>query len=72
MRQDLAFVLPEEVPAAEDETLGADRAHHEFRLGVMIQEMEDSLFVEILRDGLAVDDSVHAKKGLVDSHRGRD
>src|SRR5213594_530812 len=61
-----------EVPAAEDETLGADRAHHEFRLGVMIQEIEDSLFVEILRDGLAVDDRVHAKKGLVDSHRGRD
>src|SRR2546425_9481467 len=61
-----------EVPAAEDETLGADRAHGELRLGVTIQEIEDSFFVEILRDGLSADDRVHAEKGLVDSNRGRD
>src|SRR3989475_7265879 len=61
-----------QVPPAEDETLGTDRAHDELRFRVMVQQSEDSLFVQILRDGLATHDRIHAEKRLVDSSGRRD
>src|SRR6266571_4723517 len=61
-----------EIPPAEDETLRPDWAHHELRVRVAVQEGEDPLFVEILRDRLAADDRIHSEQRLVDPDRRRD
>src|SRR2546426_5540624 len=44
-----------EIPPAEDETLRTDWAHHELRFRVAVQESEDPLLIQILRDRLAAD-----------------
>src|SRR2546425_7585119 len=61
-----------EIPPAEDETLGTDRAHHELRFRVAVQEREEPLFVHILRDRLATDSRIYSEQRLVDRHRRRD
>src|SRR5881628_2564368 len=61
-----------EIPPAEDETLVTDRAHHELRFRVAVQEREDPLLVQILRDRLAADGRIHSEKSLVDPNRARD
>src|SRR5256886_2574942 len=61
-----------EVPPSEDETLGADWAYHELHPRVAVQEREDPLLVQILRDRLATDDRIDSEERLVDPNRGRD
>src|SRR5881296_2267444 len=61
-----------EVPPSEDETLGADWAYHELRVRVAVQEREDPLLVQILRDRLAADDRIDSEKRLVDPNHCRD
>src|ERR671937_2259984 len=45
-----------EVASAEDESLGPDRAHDEFRLGMALEEVEETGLVQVLRDRLPVED----------------
>src|SRR6266571_6586386 len=61
-----------EVPPSEDETLGADWAHHELRFRVAVQESEDPLLVQIFRDRLAADGRIDSEQRLVDPNRSRD
>src|SRR5256885_1839525 len=59
-----------EVPASEDETLPAHRAHHEPCLRGSVEEAEDLGLVQVLRDRLPSDHGVDSEQGLLDPERG--
>src|SRR5713101_3077676 len=61
-----------EVPAAQDESLSADRADDELRGPILIEEPQDVRLVHVFRDRLSADDGVNPEQRLLELERGRD